>query len=131
MLALSGGDRGAAASRLMARMSAPVAGDCEPSKVIAHPGARLAAGLLSFASGDYPLAAIRLQNACADLQRIGGSHAQRDVFVRLAIEAAFRAGRLDEAEDLLRQRILNRGEHVDGYALRLLSRIAAARREAV
>jgi tetratricopeptide (TPR) repeat protein len=131
MLALSGGERGEAASRLMARMSAPIAGGCEASRLMAQPGARIAAGLLSFASGDYPTAAIRLRDACGDLQRIGGSHAQRDVFVRLAIEAASRAGRLDEAEDLLRQRILQRGKHVDGYSLRRLSRIAAARREAV
>jgi tetratricopeptide (TPR) repeat protein len=131
MLALSGAERGAAASRLMARMSAPIAGDCEASKVIAHTGARIAAGVLSFASGDHHMAAMTLRDACADLQRIGGSHAQRDVFVRLAIEAAFRAGRLDAAEGLLRERIRWRGEHLDGYTLRRLSLFAAARREAV
>jgi hypothetical protein len=42
----------------------------------------------------------------ADLQRIGGSHAQRDVFDRITIEAALRGGYTDAAEALLHDRMV-------------------------
>ncbi|MDZ7727430.1 MAG: tetratricopeptide repeat protein [Dehalococcoidia bacterium] len=40
--------------------------------------------------------------------RIGGSHAQREVFEDTLLEACFRAGRYAEAEELLRERVERR-----------------------
>ena len=56
------------------------------------------------------------------MQTVGGSHAQRDVFERVTIEAALRAGRLTSARDLIEDRARRRGA-VDGYAERRLERI--------
>jgi hypothetical protein len=46
----------------------------------------------------------------------GGSHAQRDVFERLAIDAGIRAGLLDDAGGMLAARTARRGGREDGYA---------------
>ncbi|NKB16602.1 MAG: hypothetical protein HC774_06685 [Sphingomonadales bacterium] len=58
---------------------------------------------------------------------IGGSHAQRDVFVRITVEAALRGGYLDAAESLLAERQMQRAGSRDGYTERRLALIAAAR----
>ena len=58
------------------------------------------------------------------MTRVGGSHAQRDVFERVAIEAALRSGLLTEARAALQDRARRRGA-LDGYAEARLERIAA------
>ncbi len=50
------------------------------------------------------------------MQGAGGSHAQRDVFERLTIDAGLRAGCLSDAEAMLADRTARRGGHEDGYA---------------
>ncbi|MEM8664578.1 MAG: tetratricopeptide repeat protein, partial [Pseudomonadota bacterium] len=45
------------------------------------------------------------------LRNIGGSHAQRDVFARLTIDAAIRAGRNEEARALIKSRAQLRGAY--------------------
>lgn len=131
LLALLGGERDAAAATLIARMArtAPHAGDA--AAVIAHPGHRTAMGVQAFAAGDYSTAWVHLRAARADLPRVGGSHAQRDIFARLTIEAALRGGYLDAAEGLLRDRTAQRAGCVDGYAGARLALIASARQKAV
>jgi hypothetical protein len=74
---------------------------------------------------------MHLRAGHADLQRIGGSHAQRDVFDRITIEAALRGGYTDAAEALLRDRMVRRGGALDGYAAARLSLIDAVQAEAV
>ncbi len=88
-------------------------------------------GLHAFASGEYSTAWVHLRAGRADLQAIGGSHAQRDVFDRITIEAALRSGYMDTAEALLRDRMARRGGALDGYAEARLSLIGAARSMAV
>jgi tetratricopeptide (TPR) repeat protein len=131
MLALCGGARDAAAVQLIARMQATRAGAGEAQSVIAHPGLHLAQGLHAFASGEYSSAWMHLRAGRTDLQSIGGSHAQRDVFDRITIEAALRGGYTDAAEGLLLDRLSRRGGAVDGYADARLSLIGAARRAVV
>ena len=66
-----------------------------------------------------------------DSQQIGGSHAQRDIFARITIEAALRGGYMDAAETLLRDRTRQRAQIADGYTERRLDLIHAARSRAV
>jgi hypothetical protein len=131
MLALCGGDRTDAAAALIARMQAARRDKSEAKRVISHPGLHVAQGLLAFAGGEYSTAWMHLRAGRADLQTIGGSHAQRDVFDRITIEAALRGGYVDSAADLLQERIARRGGALDGYASARMSLITNARTMAV
>lgn len=130
MLALVGGKRESAVARLVGRMAAARAEMSEAQAIIAQPGLSAAQGLQAFAGGDHAAAWTHLSAAHRDLPRIGGSHAQRDIFVRLTIEAAIRSGRLDAAEALLAERQALRGGAVDGYADRRRNLISVARQAA-
>ena len=127
MLALCGGARDQAAAGLIARMQQTKQHQGEAQGVIAHPGLHIAQGLQAFAAGEYSSAWIHLRAGRADLQQIGGSHAQRDVFDRITIEAALRGGYMDAAEGLLRARMTQRAGTTDNYANGRLQIIGAAR----
>lgn len=131
MLALCGGAREAAAAALIARMRATRRQAGEAEAVIARPGLHLAEGLQAFAGGEYSSAWMHLRAGRAELQSIGGSHAQRDVFDRITIEAALRGGYMDAAESLIRDRMARRADRADGYATKRLALIDAARARAV
>lgn len=131
MLALCGGERDQAAAGLIARMRATHPAANEAQRIIAHPGLHVAQGLQAFAAGEYPSAWMHLRAGRADLQQIGGSHAQRDVFDRITIEAALRSGYADAAEALLQDRMARRAGSVDGYTAARLSLIDAIRVKAV
>jgi len=131
MLALCGGARDKAAAGLIARMQSTRPAGNEASRVIAHPGLHVAQGLQAFAGGEYSTAWMHLRAGRGDLQQIGGSHAQRDIFDRITIEAALRGGYMDAADGLLRDRLARRGGALDGYATARLSLIDAARALAV
>ena len=98
--------REAEAQRLMAAIRARAAG--------AGPGAAdpawrqaalpLAEGLLAYLAGDPEAAADRFAAAKPRLQGIGGSHAQRDLFELIEIDALIRAGRLSQAREALEAR---------------------------
>jgi tetratricopeptide (TPR) repeat protein len=131
MLALCGGERDRAATAMIARMRRANTAVCEAQRIIAHPGLHVAQGLQAFAAGEYSTAWMHLRAGHSDLQRIGGSHAQRDVFDRITIEAALRGGYTDAAGGLLRDRQARRGGALDGYASARLSLIEAVRVQAV
>jgi tetratricopeptide (TPR) repeat protein len=131
MLALCGGERDAAAAGLIARMRSAKPTTSEAQRVIAHPGLHVAQGLQAFAAGEYSVAWMHLRAGRADLQQIGGSHAQRDVFDRITIEAALRGGYIEAAGTLLRDRMARRNGSVDGYSAARLSLIEAAHAQAV
>ena len=61
----------------------------------------------------YATALDRMLEALPDLERLGGSHAQRDVFIDLAISAAIRAGAMTEAECIAKERWTHRARHLD------------------
>lgn len=131
MLALCGADRDQAAAGLIARMQSTRTSGNEAQRVIAHPGLHVAKGLQAFAAGEYPVAFMHLRAGRAELQQIGGSHAQRDVFERIAIEAALRSGYTDAAGALLHDRIARRGGASDRYAVARLALVEAVRVQAV
>jgi hypothetical protein len=62
------------------------------------------------------------------MQRIGGSHAQRDVFERITIDAGLRAGHFEPAELLLRDRQSRRDGKADRFTSTRLAQIDNARR---
>lgn len=68
----------------------------------------LCAGAAAFAAGDYRAAAARLGEAMPELARIGGSHAQREVFEDTYIVACLRAGEHARAAERLKTRLAHR-----------------------
>jgi hypothetical protein len=68
----------------------------------------LCAGAAAFARADYEAAADALDAALPELARLGGSHAQREVFEDTYIAACLRAGRHDKAAERLSARLARR-----------------------
>src|SRR5271169_6302542 len=68
----------------------------------------LCAGAAALSRGDNRTAAQVLEAALADLPRIGGSHAQREVFEDSLIVAYLRSGQSAKADTLLRSRLARR-----------------------
>ena len=125
LLALVGGDRKEAARRLVARIVRDGTGAAtDLGRRCADPGRAAAEGLEAFGEGAFARAFDRLAAARDALQRAGGSHAQRDVFERLTIDAGIRAGRLAAAAVLVDDRTRRRGGAVDGFAARRRAMIA-------
>ncbi|SLN40506.1 hypothetical protein ROJ8625_01910 [Roseivivax jejudonensis] len=127
MLALAGDHRPGAAARLAARIGETGAPRTEHGRLYDHPGHAAAEGLAAFGEGQYAVAFERLRAARAHLPTIGGSHAQRDVFERITVDAGLRAGRLDDAEAILTERTVLRDGHADAFAETRRSAIDDAR----
>jgi hypothetical protein len=68
----------------------------------------LCAGAAALGRGDNQRAAQILEAALGDLPRIGGSHAQREVFEDSLIVAYLRSNQLTKAEAVLRRRLARR-----------------------
>jgi hypothetical protein len=78
-------------------------------------------GLLAYARGDYAAAEARLTPALAQLSIIGGSHAQRDLFEQVRLDAILRNGGWSMAQQLLE---LRRASDRDGVPVnRALARV--------
>ncbi len=77
----------------------------------------LAQGVGAFAQGDYNEAIQLLEPTLDQLTRIGGSHAQREVFEDTLVEAYLRAERFDKAEDRIRTRLKQRASARDTFWL--------------
>ncbi len=128
LLGLIGGDRGSATHRLVARICADgERSSTEAAQRMANPGAATAKGLEAFGEGDYGSAFSYLAKSRDSLQLAGGSHAQRDVFERMTIDAGLRSGRWAQVEAILDDRRAKRGGLEDNYALARRSLIATAR----
>lgn len=121
MLALVGGNRDDAVAKLLGRLQNSAArGNCDMDRIAAAAGVPGALGLQAFQCGNYAGAYSGLKRLSTNLQQIGGSHAQRDVFEQILAEAAMRSGHLEDARQLLDERLSRRGGH-DGFALRRLA----------
>lgn len=128
MLSLIGGKRPAAVSSLLARMRKDA--DVEKTEmdaIMKHPGLCAAQGLEAFGEGDFTSAFRHLAAARDKMPTIGGSHAQRDVFERLTVEAALRGGYFDAAERFLTQRTAQRNGKIDRFAEERLQVLAHQR----
>ncbi len=69
-----------------------------------------ARGLLAHASGDWKTAVEALGHALPRMVEIGGSHAQRDLFAQLHLDAMVKAGHLSGAQNLLQPQLRARPE---------------------
>lgn len=117
LLALVGDNRADAISTLVARLHRDArAQSSQMHRAMERPGLSAAAGLEAFGEGRYDTAFLNLAHARQTMQAAGGSHAQRDVFERLTIDAGIRAGYLDEAQAILAARTAKRAGREDGYA---------------
>ena len=124
LLALNGDQREDAARKLLTSMRAHAERRLGCMDAVASSaGVPAGHGLIAFASGDYASAYSQLTAARTHMPTVGGSHAQRDVFERITIEAALRAGLLTEARATLQDRTRRRGAS-DRYAELRLARIA-------
>jgi tetratricopeptide (TPR) repeat protein len=132
LLSLQGGERDYATDKLITRISnSAQQSDHDMHEVAAVAGLPIASGLAAFRAGHYGLAHELLQSGNAKAQIIGGSHAQRDVFQRIMVEAAIRNGDWTGAERDLLARTRSRGGAEDGYTARRLQRIAQLRAASV
>jgi tetratricopeptide (TPR) repeat protein len=68
-------------------------------------GGPLCNAIMAYALGDYDVAVDGLYPIRRELYRIGGSHAQRDLFARLLISAGLKAGRFALVRALLAERV--------------------------
>lgn len=128
LLALTATDRGAARDAMAARFARDAGRTGDTSARIAHPGRAALAGLTAFSEGRYDVAFRHLSRARPAMPSIGGSHAQRDVFERMTIDAGLRAGRFDETETILKDRARLRAGHYDRFAATRLQQLNRARR---
>jgi hypothetical protein len=69
---------------------------------------RLAEAAAAFAAGDYERVVDTLAPMQDEVVRIGGSHAQRELWEDTLIGACLRAGRGDQAASLLQERLARR-----------------------
>jgi tetratricopeptide (TPR) repeat protein len=130
MLALVGGDRDQAVKSMLSRMHKDAQNSkSDIEKTMAIPGLAAATGLEAFGEADYKSAFVNLANARKTIQTAGGSHAQRDVFERLTIDAGIRGGFLNDAEEILNERKAKRGGAEDTYASVRFEMIAGVRNE--
>ncbi|WP_299283648.1 tetratricopeptide repeat protein [uncultured Tateyamaria sp.] len=127
-LALGAAGRDDAQSALAARFALDATRQGEMPTRVADPGKAALAGLNAFAEGRYDAAFQNLVAARPTMQTIGGSHAQRDVFERMTIDAGLRAGMVDATEALIEDRIARRNGAVDRFAATRLATISEERR---
>jgi tetratricopeptide (TPR) repeat protein len=128
MLALGAAGRFDAAADMTLRVTTDARRPGEMSRRFANPGLTAIAGLHSFAEGRFDTAFLNLAAARRELQTIGGSHAQRDVFERMAIDAGLRAGYVDLAEQILAERQAHRAGREDRFAALRMAQVDRARR---
>ena len=74
-------------------------------------------GIGAFADGAYDEAVRLIEPVFPHLTRIGGSHAQREVFEDTLLEAYLRAEQYDKAEEMLRARLKQRTSVRDSFWL--------------
>lgn len=99
--ALARAGDGDARDAFLASLAAKAARDGGVWASVAYP---LAMALVAAVRGDAEAAAGGIGACLPDLSRIGGSHAQRDIFVQAWINAAFAAGQGDRLRPVLEER---------------------------
>ncbi|MFN8616955.1 MAG: tetratricopeptide repeat protein [Dehalococcoidia bacterium] len=86
----------------------------------------LGEGFQAFAAEDWTRAATLFDSVAGEVIRLGGSHAQRDVFEETRIEAHARAGNLETAKAILEERLDRRPNGRDTRWLERINREYAA-----
>ncbi|MEM6939387.1 MAG: tetratricopeptide repeat protein [Pseudomonadota bacterium] len=126
-LALAGAEKGDATQAMTARFARDAQKSGDMAARVDDPGVAALAGLNAFAEGRYSDAFAHLLTARPKMRTIGGSHAQRDVFERMTIDAGLRAGHVDAAEEVLQDRLRLRAGVADRFAATRFDQIANTR----
>ncbi len=111
-LAFAGAGDAEATQKLVDRLKAQGEKGDDLSREMTLP---IALGTAAFVAGDYDEAADLMGPTYPMLARIGGSHAQREVFEDALLETYIRAGRYDEAKSMLDERLSRRSSVRDTY----------------
>ena len=128
LLALSAENRNSDIAQMLGRMHRDAENTTQDMSVrMNKPGLDAAIGLEAFGDARYADAFAHLADARDTMQLAGGSHAQRDVFERMTIDAGLRAGLLGQAEAILNERQALRGGTEDAYTAARRDLIAAGR----
>lgn len=104
MMALAATDRLESARAMLETMNVASRHTGTEAAFFKEIGVPLCEAILAYRAGAFDRVVERLLPIRYAFRRIGGSHAQRDVFARLLIEAALRAGRFALARALLAER---------------------------
>ena len=113
VMALAAAGRTESISLIIDSLSRYAAESGESQAAIAHePGLALVRAVLAHRSGDYGGACDELMAVRPAIRQLGGSHAQRDLFAEMLIDAAIRAGRFETASALLADRLRERPRNV-------------------
>ena len=116
LMALAAAGRAGDAACMVESMERYAAEGGETEAAVAgEPGLALAQGLLAHRRGDYARAIEELLPVRHTIRRIGGSHAQRDLFEGMLIDSVLRAGRFDQAKALLTDRLQRRPRNAWGW----------------
>ena len=94
------------------------------AEVMGDVGLPLAKAVVAHRSGDYGAVVDQLLPVRQRIRRIGASHAQRDLFSQLLIDAAYRGRRYDAARELLAERLAWRPNNRWGLKLERAVRAA-------
>jgi tetratricopeptide (TPR) repeat protein len=109
MMALAADGRMDAAQAMIDSMSAhATASHGMAATIYSEIGTPLCAAILAYSCGDFDRVVELLQPLRYDLRYVGGSVAQQDIFHRLLVSAAVRAGRLDIARSMMSERSADR-----------------------
>ena len=111
-LAFAGAGDAEATQKMVDRLKAQGENGDDLSREMILP---IAMGAAAFVAGDYDEAADLMGPTYPMLARIGGSHAQREVFEDTLLETYIRAGRYDEAKAMLDERLSRRSSVRDTY----------------
>ncbi len=111
-LAFAGAGDAEATQRMVDRLTAQGTRGDDLSREMTLP---IALGAAAFVAGDYGEAADLMGPTYPMLARIGGSHAQREVFEDTLLETYIRAGRYDDAKEMLDERLSRRSSVRDTY----------------
>lgn len=107
MLAYAGAGREAKAREFFASLEAFAQGSDGATATLSRTvGVRLLGALMDYKLGRIDEAYEKLAPLRYEIAHIGGSHAQRDLFHQIIIDAAIRSGHLNEAVALLSERSL-------------------------
>ena len=109
VLGLAAGGAADAAAHMLTTLSGELDGEWDASDtylgVASSVGLPLCRAMVAYAEGEYDHAVQLLLPIRYDIQAIGGSHAQRDLFAQILIDAALKSGQTPLARSLLAERV--------------------------
>ena len=108
-LGLAAGGQHAAAVKIEEDLSSALSAERDPNdsylNVAARVGFSLTRAMVAYAHGYHARVVELMLPIRYDIQLVGGSHAQRDLFNQLLIDSAIKAGKLPLARGLLAERV--------------------------